>query len=77
VNRNVTAVFRVAADIAPAPGSSTVAPRSAVADYHAGASIGAAADILMRAGDVCHSEAFDAEESSSAKTLRYAQGDRL
>ena len=24
----------------------------------------------MRAGNVCHSETFDAEESSSAKTLR-------
>ena len=31
--------------------------------------------LLMRAGNVCHSEAFDAEESSSAKTLRCAQGD--
>jgi hypothetical protein len=31
--------------------------------------------LLMRAGNACHSEAFDAEESSSAKTLRRAQGD--
>jgi hypothetical protein len=30
----------------------------------------------MRAGNICHSEAFDAEESSTAKTLRCDQCDR-